>query len=119
LDSEILSATEEGGEVKARTLIKRIVAVGGQTIDIHDGKVFIDGQELDEPYALGNTYVLQDQLGTPYQMYPYTIPEGYVWVMGDNRENSADSRKFGPVSEDTITGRALFRFWPVTRLAFF
>ena len=47
--------------------------------------------------------------------YPYTVPEGCFWAMGDNRRNSADSRVFGPVSADSVTGHAIFRYWPIFR----
>ncbi|MBQ9059039.1 MAG: signal peptidase I [Atopobiaceae bacterium] len=97
------------------TLIKRVVAVGGQTIDLQDGQVVIDGQVLSEPYALGKPtdplYEYAPALGHEI-VYPYTIPEGSVWVMGDNRTNSKDSRYFGPVSLDEVTSRALVVWWP-------
>ena len=77
------------------TLVKRVIAVGGQTIDLVDGHVEVDGKPLDEPYS-----------------YPYTVPDECVWVMGDNRTNSRDSRYFGPVSVSEITARAVCTFWP-------
>ena len=93
-----------------RVLIKRVIAVGGQTIDLIKGDVYIDGVMIKEPYTLspGNTFPLQRSTIT----YPYTIPEGYIWVMGDNRENSTDSRGFGPVSLDAVLERAVFIYWP-------
>ena len=94
-----------------RVLIKRVIAVGGQTIDLIKGDVYIDGVMIKEPYTLspGNTFPLQRSTIT----YPYTIPEGYIWVMGDNRENSTDSRGFGPVPLDAVLERAVFIYWPV------
>lgn len=99
-----------------RTLIKRVVAVGGQTVDLKDGHVYVDGKKLDEPYTEGKQSL---PLTTAYGVtitYPYTVPDGYLWVMGDNRTNSADSRYFGAISKDSVTGHANFTFWPLNRI---
>jgi len=102
----------------SRTLIKRVVAVEGQTIDIKDGQVYIDGSALSEEYTKGlPTEELIASDAAPDDMeYPYTIPEGYVWCMGDNRTNSQDSRYFGPVAIDTITGHAFLIYWPFNHI---
>lgn len=92
------------------TLIKRVVGLGGETVDILDGKVLIDGEVLDEPYTHG----LPTEPMT-LEM-PYQIPEGSVWLMGDYRTNSADSRVFGAVPLSEVKGRAIFRFWPIDRI---
>ena len=103
----------EEGQTASVPLIKRVIAVGGQTIDLRDGVVYVDGVALDEPYVLGlPTVSLSDVAGSAGITYPYTVPEGCIWVMGDNRTNSRDSRFFGPVSEEDVTSRALFIFWP-------
>lgn len=95
------------------TLIKRVIAVGGQTVDLVDGVVYVDGVALEEPYTHGlPSYSLTDVEGSAGIAYPYVVPEGCVWVMGDNRTNSRDSRYFGPVDEDEVTSRAVFIFWP-------
>ncbi len=92
------------------TLIKRVVAVGGQTVDLQDGNVVVDGVVLDEPYTHG-------QPSEPMvQAMPYTVPQGSVWLMGDNRTNSADSRVFGAVPLTEVEGKAIFRYWPVSRI---
>ena len=92
------------------TLIKRVIAVGGETVDFQDGKVVVDGVLIDEPYTHG--------LPTEpmVQEIPYTVPEGSVWLMGDYRTNSADSRVFGAVPLTEVRGRAIFRFWPLDRI---
>ncbi len=96
-------------------LIKRVVAVGGQTIDLRDGKLYVDGVERDEPYTLGKaTESLSDITGSAQISYPYTVPEGSVFCMGDNRTNSLDSRYFGPVSVDAVSSKGLFIYWPLS-----
>lgn len=94
-------------------LIKRVIAVGGQTIDLVDGAVYVDGVKLDEPYV-GNlpTYPLKPDNPSIVISYPYTVPEGYIWVMGDNRVNSRDSRAIGPIPIEDVNSRAVLIFWP-------
>ncbi|MCL2136306.1 MAG: signal peptidase I [Coriobacteriia bacterium] len=95
-----------------RTLVKRVIAVEGQTINLINGFVYIDGIIVEEPYTLGRpSYPLSPRAGQTIN-YPYTVPPGYIWVMGDNRTDSADSRYFGPVSLELVTGRAIFITWP-------
>ena len=99
------------------TLIKRVIAVGGQTVDLVDGAVYVDGERLDEPYTEGKpSYSLSDLAGSAGITYPYEVPEVCVWVMGDNRTDSKDSRYFGAVSVDDVTSRALFIYWPLDRI---
>lgn len=125
----------------SETLIKRVIAVEGQTIDLRDGVVYIDGEPLDEPYTNGQktkamvsdlAYVgavlsvdpetlapVLNETGAVTAdkiVYPYTIPKGYFWAMGDNRGNSADSRVFGAVSAENVTGHAVLRYWPLSRI---
>ncbi len=109
--------TFQDPQVSSRTLIKRIVATAGQTIDIKGGKVLIDGQALDEPYTNGEqTYELATANNVRLS-YPYTVPEGYVFVMGDNRTNSQDSRYFGAVRISTIEGHAFLVYWPFSHFS--
>lgn len=108
--------TFEDPEVEGRTLIKRVIAVGGQTVDLQDGVVYVDGEPLSEDYTHGlPSYPLTPANGVSIS-YPYTVPEGYLWVMGDNRTNSADSRYFGAVPSSNVTGRACFIYWPLNRI---
>lgn len=92
------------------TLVKRIVAVGGQTVDIDfdSGVVYVDGQALDEPYTKEPTYKSE---GT---QFPLTLAEDEVFVMGDNRNHSTDSRsdQLGPVKEGYLQGKALLLLVP-------
>lgn len=97
-----------------RILVKRVIATGGQVVDIRDGLVHVDGSPLYEPYVNGGeTYALEQHFENMEITYPFTIPEGQLWVMGDNRNNSADSRYFGTITEDSVYGRAFMVFWPL------
>ena len=97
-------------------LVKRVIATAGQTVDLQDGKVVVDGQALDEGYTTGMSWPLSVQAPGAQVSYPYTVPDGCVWVMGDNRENSADSRYFGPVDRSDLIAVALVRYWPLNRI---
>lgn len=92
-------------------LIKRVIAVGGQTVDLIDGKVVVDGTPLDEPYVHG----LPSLPGDARIAYPLTLPPDTVWVMGDNRTQSKDSRWLGPQPVSAVHGKAFVIYWPVTR----
>ncbi|MGI6220867.1 MAG: signal peptidase I [Coriobacteriales bacterium] len=99
-----------------RTLVKRTIAVAGDTVDISDGNLYINGELQDEPYTHGQpTEPLASYDLSLTISYPYTIPDGYIWVMGDNRTNSADSRYFGPVKESVVSGKVFLRYWPFDR----
>lgn len=88
--------------------IKRVVAVGGDRVSVHDGKLWINGEAMDEPYINE-----KPMIGTFPEI---TVPEGSVFAMGDNRNNSGDSRVFGPVPKSSILGKAFFLYWPLARI---
>ena len=84
-------------------LIKRVIGLPGETVEIRENRVLIDGQPLDEPYL---PTLFMREYG------PAQVPEGHIFVMGDNRGASNDSRAFGPVSVDRIIGKAWVSYWP-------
>jgi signal peptidase I len=95
--------------------IKRVIGVGGDTITIHDGKVFVNNVELVEPYVFqenGKPQQTEDVLQTG----EWVVPKGELFLMGDHRQSSADSREFGTVAVDKVIGRAWLRYWPINTL---
>ena len=90
-------------------LVKRVVGMGGETVDFIDGAVVIDGHRILEPYVTGQATLPQ------LQNMPYVIPADHVWVMGDNRNDSADSRSFGSVPVKSVKGKAFWTYWPTDR----
>ena len=90
--------------------IKRVVALPGERVEARGGNVFVDGRELVEPYLRAGTRTAD--------FAAVVVPPDTVWVMGDNRANSADSRIFGPVPESTVVGRAFARVWPLGHTSF-
>ena len=98
-------------QAAVRDLIKRVIALPGETLEARDGAIYVDGRRLEEDY-LPRGVISED-------LPKRVIPEGKVWVMGDNRPNSRDSRALGPVDIDTIHGRAFVRIWPLGDLELF
>lgn len=86
-------------------LIKRVIGLPGDTLFIEGGIVFINGVPLEEPYVYNPDRRTEES---------QVIPDGYYFVMGDNRGNSNDSRNFGPVPLEQLVGRAWVRYWPLT-----
>ena len=83
-----------------RTNARRCVATAGQVVEIDDsGAIKVDGVVQDEPYVSGNTYPIKNDSGISY---PYTVPEGYIFLLGDNRENASDSRYADPIDATTV-----------------
>lgn len=96
-------------ELSRRTYVKRIIGIGGDRIQIKDGNVYLNGILLDEDYLTKDTI-------TKNGFYSdIIVPEGYVFVMGDNRNESMDSRKFGCIPIEKIDGVVIFRYWPLNK----
>ncbi|MCX7706657.1 MAG: signal peptidase I [Anaerolineae bacterium] len=90
-------------------LIKRVIGLPGERVTIANGRVFVDGRPIEEPY------LTQETQGNGRS---WTVPPFTVFVMGDNRSASRDSRVFGPVPLEQIVGRAVFRYWPLSEVGF-
>ena len=99
-------------EIGKISYIKRVIALPGEHLEIKDGKVYINGEELKEEY-LSNDVKTENMEGAFYDL---TVPEGCVFVMGDNRSGSSDSRMFGCVPYEKIEGKVVFRFWPLNKM---
>lgn len=107
-----------------RPYVKRVIATEGDTvyIDFETGEVFVNGELKDEPYILEPTHRNGSYImglmehGTYSKEKPITVEKGKIFVMGDNRNNSKDSREIGQVPKSEIIGHALFRFWPFNKM---
>ena len=108
--------TTDGEVVQHDDLIKRVIALAGETIEIRQCVVFINGKELPEPYL--NEYDVQqinldDRCRVP-ELAPTVVSENHIFVMGDNRPQSFDSRMFGEIESELVVGRAFSLIWPLS-----
>ncbi len=106
-DIVVFSPTEQLRTQYTEAFIKRIIGLPGETLEVRDGVVFVNGQALKEKYIAEEPQ---------YTWGPETIPEDHFLVLGDNRNNSFDSHYWGFVPRDHIIGRAVVRFWPPNRI---
>ncbi len=113
-DIVVFNPPSDWAQEDGTPFIKRVIGLPGDTVEIHDGDVFINGTMLDEPYLYATAP------GDPTQPTTsggneerWVIPEGELFLMGDHRANSANSRSFGPVEEGSVIGRAWLRYWPL------
>jgi signal peptidase I len=110
---ETAKALNAAGETGAHqygardAMIKRVVALGGDVVEIRDGRLYVNGEAQIE------TYIAESP---DYQWGPVQVPDGYLVVLGDNRSNSLDSHVWGFLPERNVIGRAVFRYWPLTRV---
>lgn len=91
-------------------LVKRVIGLPGEMVAGRNGAVYINGERLEEPYLAAGTFT--SDFG------PILVPPGDLWVMGDNRTDSSDSRVFGPIPISTVVGRAIWRVWPIDHASF-
>ncbi len=95
-------------EINKISYIKRVVALPGEHVQIADGKIYINGEELKEDYLQENVVTEAKSI----YLTDFTVPEGYVFAIGDNREYSGDCRAFGCIPFEKIEGKVWIRFWP-------
>ena len=101
--------------VSDRDLVKRLIAIPGDTVDIRNGTLYINGNPVDEPYVKNHDrYTLRPNYIFPN--VPFVVPENCYFALGDNRPNSSDSRFWGVVPASNIYGPAFFRYWPLNRI---
>ena len=109
-DIVVFKSEEFGGE----DLIKRVVGLPGDKIELRHGKLFLNGKRQDEPYVVNKPCVRA--IPKTCSFGPVEVPPGHLFVMGDNRANSADSRFIGPIPKKTVVGEAFMRLWPPSRV---
>ena len=96
------------GSAEKNLLIKRVIAVGGDQVELVEGEVFVNGERLDEPYIDTTTYSRGET--------SWSVPEGKLFVLGDNRENSLDSRVLGFIDTQQVKGKVVFRIFPFSEI---
>lgn len=103
---------ERVGVVQPSTdeFIKRVIALPGESVEAHGGHVYINGHVLVEPYLVAGV--------TTSDIPKQTVPKGQLWVLGDNRFNSCDSRCFGMIHQNKIVGRTVAKLWPLPSMSF-
>jgi signal peptidase I len=111
-DIVVFTPPREWLQSQGQPYIKRVIGVGGDTIEIQDGDVLVNGIKLLEPYLYRENGEPQET-GDPLETKKWVVPDGELFLMGDHRSNSADSREFGPVEISQIIGRAWLRYWPI------
>jgi len=111
-DIVVFQPPESMGSASGAPFIKRVIGLPGDRVELEDGLVYVNGVVLDEPYLFvrrGEPDPTEPSFNGPTS---WRVPDGALFVMGDHRSASADSREFGPIETSTVLGRALLRYWP-------
>ena len=101
---------------RAEPYIKRVIGVGGDTVEIKDGQVFVNRVAVDEPYLFRDAAGVTEPTDAGGGQSSWVVPDADLFVMGDHREASNDSRVFGPISIASVVGRGMVRYWPLPEL---
>jgi signal peptidase I len=113
-DIVVFTPPEDWVQDDGTPFIKRVIGLGGDTVEIRDGDVFINGTLIDEEYLFAPEPDDPPQPTTvPGDEHRWIVPADELFLMGDHRSNSADSRTFGPVPSEQVIGRAWLRYWPI------
>jgi len=113
-DIVVFTPPEDWVQEDGTPFIKRVIGLGGDTVEVRDGKVFINGTEIDEEYVYASEPGDPPQPTTvPGDEHRWVIPTDELFLLGDHRAASADSRTFGPVPAVQVIGRAWLRYWPI------
>lgn len=100
-----------------RDYIKRVIGVAGDTIEMRNDTLYVNGNVVPEPYLAENQEKVKDENRPLTSDFgPVTVPEGQIFVLGDNRRNSHDSRALGSISIESVVGRAEFVYWPLAQI---
>lgn len=111
-DIIVFAPPREAATQQGEPFIKRIIGVAGDTVELRDGFVFVNDTALDEPYLFAVDGVAEPTEPESDEI-SWTIADGQLFVMGDHRQRSSDSRSFGPIKVDSVVGRAWLRYWPL------
>ncbi len=115
-DKGDLVVFESVDERKDEEIVKRVVGLPGEEISVQEGVLLVNGEPPPEPYLLATQESPTNETPGVDSFGPMIVPQNHVFVMGDNRTNSYDSRFFGPVPEENLVGEVSTRFWPPGRL---
>ncbi|WP_232735793.1 signal peptidase I [Alteribacter populi] len=109
LDNPLVGIFTNSNEEK-KNWIKRVIAISGDKVEFKNGNVYRNGEKLEESY-------IKEEMDVPFESL--VIPENHVFVLGDNRNNSSDSRDIGPVPVENVVGKVILRFYPFDKLEIF
>ena len=111
-DIVVFEPPDNAESLRGEPFIKRVIGVAGDGVELRDGLVYVNGTALDEPYLFAENGVAEPT-EPETDVVSWTVPAGQLFVMGDHRRRSSDSRGFGPIRTDSVIGRAWLRYWPL------